>query len=1000
MMDPFTEKLLERTRARRENLQKKMADRPTAGTRQPLQTKRTRDPLSEASNQPSQPVEVKVSTKPSPSKRRCSDNMEMAASGTENKQPGSPVPVAQLPSEPITKSPLAPAAKNPAVQSLSLYSEKEEDHVKTRTPVAFRSRMQKLAEQRQHWDSDGVEAESLYVSAVQTQRQILSPSKQPVLSVQNNVPIGRKGRLANLAATIGSWEDDLSHPSVKQNNAQEQPGTACLSKSSATTGVSVSADSSSVKQEAKLYSHRTVETSKNKPSSSIIQATTQPPVKSTRVIPPSPQTTEVAKPQCRAPSRIGPLSPQKSEVPKLQQSKVLSTQVTQSKEELTKGTHVQLQARDKSTPPGEQKCFFLCDDEVLAVEFLSVPEREKELAAIRSRFERGNTCKTANKTEENTGLKPLQTKMNPSTPSKLQTPPELECKPPPQFDEMSTSAATKESEKSSSFDSSGISTLRQETCTVPSPVKLSPLKKVTFSSEEQTHIVPTFSKSLETDNNDKAELVRETEMSVEDEEFNSSQVMNDLFDGITEEEEEEPESKNLKKEMERENDEREVEAEDKLNLSSMSLLAPLAETISVKSPESSAFPASLVPENINQSQDIPAKPARYQRTRVPRAESVDSLDSVGEEQNLLYSIDAYRSQRFKETERPPLKQMIVRKEDVSSKLEEKKAIASSVVNIKQKMKILNNEINLQQTVIHQASQALNCCIDEEHGKGSQEEAEAERLLLIATEKRVAALAELNKLKSEGTAGQKNGAPIEFSPSRGSVALLEMRMPLKADFICSTAHKTDAANYYFFVMIRAGAENMVATPLACTQNSLSGDALSFPTKFTLQDVSSDFEIDVEVYSLVQRKEYTAADKRRKANKSKAITPKRLLTSITKSNLHTPALASPGGPNAVRTSNFVLVGSHKLNLASVGKSKFTLDKVPFLSPLEGHIYLKLQCQINSSVEEKGFLTMFEDVSGFGAWHRRWCVLSGYCISYWTYPDDEKRKVWSYLQSLCCQ
>lgn len=45
---------------------------------------------------------------------------------------------------------------------------------------------------------------------------------------------------------------------------------------------------------------------------------------------------------------------------------------------------------------------------------------------------------------------------------------------------------------------------------------------------------------------------------------------------------------------------------------------------------------------------------------------------------------------------------------------------------------LNNEINLQQTVIYQASQALNCCVDEEHGKGSLEEAEAERLLLIAS----------------------------------------------------------------------------------------------------------------------------------------------------------------------------------------------------------------------------------------------------------------------------
>lgn len=41
------------------------------------------------------------------------------------------------------------------------------------------------------------------------------------------------------------------------------------------------------------------------------------------------------------------------------------------------------------------------------------------------------------------------------------------------------------------------------------------------------------------------------------------------------------------------------------------------------------------------------------------------------------------------------------------------------------------------------------------------------------------------------------------------------------------------------------------------------------------------------------------------------------------------------------------------------------------------------------------MFEDVSGFGAWHRRWCVLSGNCISYWTYPDDEKRKVMLFIK-----
>lgn len=37
-----------------------------------------------------------------------------------------------------------------------------------------------------------------------------------------------------------------------------------------------------------------------------------------------------------------------------------------------------------------------------------------------------------------------------------------------------------------------------------------------------------------------------------------------------------------------------------------------------------------------------------------------------------------------------------------------------------------------------------------------------------------------------------------------------------------------------------------------------------------------------------------------------------------------------------------------------------------------------------------TMFEDVGGFGSWHRRWCVLTGGRLSYWKYPDEEKNRV----------
>ena len=42
------------------------------------------------------------------------------------------------------------------------------------------------------------------------------------------------------------------------------------------------------------------------------------------------------------------------------------------------------------------------------------------------------------------------------------------------------------------------------------------------------------------------------------------------------------------------------------------------------------------------------------------------------------------------------------------------------------------------------------------------------------------------------------------------------------------------------------------------------------------------------------------------------------------------------------------------------------------------------------EKNFLTMFEDIGGYGAWNRRWCVLNGTTIKYWKYPNDENRKV----------
>ncbi|XP_068940516.1 anillin isoform X2 [Petaurus breviceps papuanus] len=1003
-MDPFTEKLLERTRARRENLQKKMAERPKAAGRVVVQAKRPREPLTETNNQlPPREGEERASTKPSPLKRPCSDHADAAASNLENEQPGDSSASPRSSDTMAQAQPLLPpVASMPPAEPGSPRGEGEMLPARAEAPgpSSVKTRMQRLAQQRRHWDSDDDILEPPPLAPA------LAPGPVPHADVPTATPIGRRGRLANLAATICSWEDDLSHPSAKANRDQEQPGTACLSPVSSSTGASAYINSSSVGQRAPGCS-RLDPGAAAAGSGSLAAAAAA--CSSPQKTAPSPvrSCTTALKSPARGRERDPELLPETPGLrpPPSQPGQSQGARAPPRKDQAATpggagikpflerfGERCQEHTRVSPAVPTPPRAPLVTPNTKALQERLlkqkAAPssatfsqqlkqEREKELACLRGRLDKGNlwTVDSRSKRREDKEAAPCQDDLpgeHPADPRKEQAAaPQTPLKSPGTGNEP---AGIPKSEMTTS----------------------SPLKITLFLEEKSPKVtlVPEVEKQTE-EAHDGEKRVRDDDV------LNSSRVISDIFSDVLEEN-----GLGLEPQESSEDADSLDEPEGALNISSMSLLTPLVETVAVRSPEVFASSPSLETKESSAS-DESSKPGKFQRTRVPRAESGDSISSG--DRDLPYSIDAYRSQRFRETERPSIKQVIVRREDVSSKLEERTPAFPHPVNSKQKIQELNNEINLQQTVIYQASQALNCCIDGEHGKGSLEEAEAERLLLIATEKRAALIEELNRLKAEGPQRRPRASPTsgELAPSRGSIALSEFRLPLKADFICDPAQRAEATNYYL-IMLKAGAENMVTTPLASTADSLSGDALTFPTTFTLQDVSNDFEISVEVYSLVQKKASAGPDKKKKTSKAKAITPKRLLTSITaKGSLHSSVMASPGGLHAVRTSSFMLVGSHTLSLSSIGSSKFALDKinydvkerellgymfhdkVPFLCPLEGHIYLKIKCQVNSFVEEKGFLTIFEDVSGFGAWHRRWCALSGNCISYWTYPDDEKRK-----------
>ncbi|CAJ1057054.1 anillin isoform X5 [Xyrichtys novacula] len=406
--------------------------------------------------------------------------------------------------------------------------------------------------------------------------------------------------------------------------------------------------------------------------------------------------------------------------------------------------------------------------------------------------------------------------------------------------------------------------------------------------------------------------------------------------------------------------------DDMLTFPPSGILSPLS-----KSVEAVVTPLRIV---VSQEANPPALPLTPEETTTPP------------ESSLPYSIDAYRTQR---QSKPPTSQSIT--PEVQRQAPEKSQPQPSV-NIKERIKALNEEAGKLQTVISQTLQALSCCTDEEHGQGSLVEAEAEKLLLVSCEKRSALLTEMARLReernSESEAAEENKDYNSQQPCRGTVSITNIQLPLKVEYVCSSRNRSGRPSHYFFILIRYGPCNIVATPLATAADAKNGDTISFPTSVTLKDIRSTFEIDVEVYSLTNNSGNNCTVDRIGITTKSRVTPRKLLNTITRSN-NSLTTAPPPALNTRRSSNFSLVGSHKITLASLGRSKFPLDKVPFLSPLEGNIYMQLASESHSDVQHQGFLTMFEVIGGFGVWNRQYFVLEGFEMYYWNHPNDRETK-----------
>ncbi|XP_045762556.1 anillin-like isoform X6 [Maniola jurtina] len=344
---------------------------------------------------------------------------------------------------------------------------------------------------------------------------------------------------------------------------------------------------------------------------------------------------------------------------------------------------------------------------------------------------------------------------------------------------------------------------------------------------------------------------------------------------------------------------------------------------------------------------------------------------------LVHSVSFYRRMQAGSTPSTPMR--VIRHTSPEREIPPTPEPVAAVTTVRQRIKELHNEISKQQTVISQASQALNLCASTIEFSGSTEQAEGERLLLLATHRRQACLHEVQRLQVEG-------AGAAATAGMATLHMTNLRVPLRRDYV-RQLHADGAVGHHAVCLLKCR-DRVLATSMQLTKPNAP---LHFPDEIRMDGLTSDFKVTVEIYLLQASKEILPHDVKyhisSKKGNSKLLTPKSKV-----SELKAPRVQSPAGPHSVRSPQFQLHGYCIFALPQATRKSFTLNKVPHGSPLEGSINVDIKARVVVPAPEPhaAFLTAFDDVSGLGAWHRRWFRLQPPRLAFWKYPDDVQKKM----------
>uniref|UniRef100_A0A0K0DTK8 PH domain-containing protein n=1 Tax=Strongyloides stercoralis TaxID=6248 RepID=A0A0K0DTK8_STRER len=315
---------------------------------------------------------------------------------------------------------------------------------------------------------------------------------------------------------------------------------------------------------------------------------------------------------------------------------------------------------------------------------------------------------------------------------------------------------------------------------------------------------------------------------------------------------------------------------------------------------------------------------------------------------------------------------------ISSGSHNNEDVCEEYANIEVMIRKLKESIRVQQDQIAQASRAILYCNENDNFKGSREEVDAQRALLIANEKKKVLLMEYEKIKMNVDTNSLS------RHSRGTLFITNIVLKLSKEFI--HVHINQKANsyiYYFIVLIKI-AEKVLYTQLASSDTEIKNGYIEFKVQMNLKNIPANFKGLLEIFCLRTKKDLRHVKDAK--NKSKTLTPfKRFSSSASSSNNRQPNIS----PTNTINSSFQKIGSLSFNISHVNMKNFILKDVK--QPLEGTISLNMDCipEKESCVEYKGFLNLYQFIGDLSSWNRYWCVLKGSNMIFWKYPEEEDKK-----------